>query len=136
MILGLGSDIVSMDRVQKTIEKFGSRFESRVFAKTERDLAWKRGSPCIRTYSSRWASKEAFLKALGTGIIRGISWKDIRVDKLPSGRPVLFITGEAKNYLDKIKPHNSEIMLHLTISDDIPWVSATVIIEARRSLPK
>ena len=136
MILGLGSDIVSMDRVQKAIEKFGSRFESRVFAKNERDLAWKRGSPCIRTYSSRWASKEAFLKALGTGIIKGISWKDIRVDKLPMGRPVLLVTGEAKNYLDKIKPHDSETVIHLTISDDVPWVSATVIIEARRSLPK
>ncbi len=136
MILGLGSDIVSMDRVQKTIEKFGSRFESRVFAKTERELAWKRGSPCIRTYSSRWASKEAFLKALGTGIIGGISWKDIIVEKLPSGKPVLLVKGEAKKYLYKIKPHDSEAVVHLTISDDIPWVSATVIIEVRRSLLK
>ena len=136
MILGLGSDIISMERIQKTIEKFGSRFECRVFSKTERELAWKRGSPCFRTYSSRWASKEAFLKALGTGIIRGISWKDIRVEKLPSGKPILLVKGGAKNYLDKIKPHDSEAVLHLTISDDIPWVSATVIIEARRSLPK
>ena len=136
MILGLGSDIVSMERIQKTIEKFGSRFECRVFSKTERELAWKRGSPCFRTYSSRWASKEAFLKALGTGIVGGISWKDIRVENLPSGKPVLFVKGEAKKYLNKTKPHDSEVMLHLTISDDIPWVSATVIIETRRSLPK
>ena len=136
MILGLGSDVVSMVRIQQAIEKFGSRFERRVFAKSERELAWKRGSPCIRTYTGRWASKEALLKALGTGLIKGISWKDIIVENLPSGKPVLLVKGEAANYLEKITPYDSEALLHLTISDDFPWVSSTVIIEARSSLPK
>ena len=90
MIIGLGSDIVSTVRIGKIIEKFGARFEDRVFSDSERELAWKRGSPCIRTFSSRWASKEAFLKALGTGISKGISWKD---SALPTGvfgdKPVL-----------------------------------------------
>ena len=95
MILGLGSDIVSMVRIQQAIEKFGSRFERRVFAKSERELAWKRGSPCIRTYTGRWASKEALLKALGTGLIKGISFKDIIVENLSSGKPVLLVKGEA-----------------------------------------
>ena len=136
MIIGLGNDIVSTVRIEKIIEKFGSRFESRVFSESERALAWKRGSPCIRTYSSRWASKEAFVKALGTGISTGISWKDIVVKNLPSGKPVLFVSGVAANYLDEIIPNGLEAVVHLTISDDIPWVNAVVIIEARRSLPK
>ena len=136
MIIGLGSDIVSTVRIGKIIEKFGSRFEDRVFSDSERELAWKRGSPCIRTFSSRWASKEAFLKALGTGISKGISWKDIIVKNLPSGKPVLLINGGAADYLDRIIPNGSETVIHLTISDDIPWVNAVVIIEAIRLLPK
>ena len=76
------------------------------------------------------------LKALGTGLIKGISFKDIIVENLSSGKPVLLVKGEAANYLKKITPYDSEALLHLTISDDFPWVSSTVIIEARSSLPK
>ena len=136
MIIGLGNDIVSTLRIKRVIQRFGSRFENRVFSDLERQLAWKRGSPCIRTYSGRWASKEAFLKALGTGISRGISLKDISVRNLDSGKPELLIRGGAMDYLNTIAPHNSEIVVHLTISDDGLWASAVVIIEARRLLPK
>ena len=136
MIVGIGNDIISMHRIEKVIEKFGSRFEKRIFSDLERELAWERGSPCIRTFSNRWASKEAFLKALGTGINNGISWTDISVNKRASGKPFLSIGGEAMKQLKKAIPLNSEAVVHLTISDDNPWVSAVVIIEAIRPLPK
>jgi len=136
MIIGIGNDIISMERIKKTIGKFGFRFESRVFSDSERKLAWERGSPCIRTYSNRWASKEAFLKALGTGISRGISWTDISVENIKSGKPVLAISGGAMIHLNNLIAPNSKAVLHLTISDDKPWVSALVIIEERRALPK
>ena len=135
MILGIGTDLANIDRIQKTIDRFGQRFKDRVFTPIEQNKAEKR-KDIAGTYAKRWAAKEACSKALGTGLAMGISWKDIRVKKLPSGKPILLVKGGAKNYLDKIKPHDSEAVLHLTISDDIPWVSATVIIEARRSLPK
>ena len=136
MIIGLGNDIISTERIEKAVQKFGARFENKIFSKLERELAWKRGSPCIRTYSSRWAAKEAFLKALGTGIIKGISWKDVTVTNLVSGKPQLQIRGGASRHLSRITPRNLETVIHLTISDDVPWVSAVVIIEAIRSLPK
>ncbi len=139
MIIGLGNDIISIVRMQKAIERFGTRFEKRVFSHSERELAWKRGSPCYKTYSSRWASKEAFLKALGVGMSKGIAWTDISVENFSSGKPALSIRGGAIKRLNKITPDHFESIMHLTISDDFPWVSAVVIIEAihpSRSLQK
>ena len=131
MLLGLGNDIVSVKRIKNSYERFGKRFENKIYTKAEIKLIWERGSPCFKTLSSRWAAKEAFVKALGTGFRKGIFWKDISVVNNLNGKPELFIRGLAKLCLYSILPVDTSPIIHISISDEKKIVNAIVIIEAR-----
>ena len=131
MIIGIGIDLVSVNRIKNIYNKFGSRFEKRVYTDDELKLIWNRGSPCFKTLSNRWAVKEAFVKALGTGVKYGILLKDISTLNNSSGKPLLIIRGNAKSYLFNILPSNSSPLFHVSISDEKDFVNAVVIIESR-----
>jgi holo-[acyl-carrier protein] synthase len=133
MIIGLGSDLCNIERIQNSLERWGAKFENRVFTETERAKAAKRPFTRAGTYAKRFAAKEAFSKAVGTGFKRGVFMKDIGVVNAPSGAPTLALTGGAKARLDAMIPHGYEGHIHLTLTDDHPWAQAFVIIEA---LPK
>ena len=131
MLLGIGNDIVSIKRIKGAYKKFGKRFEERIYTIEERKLVWKRGTPCFKTLSNRWAAKEACVKALGIGFSKGIFWRDISIINNSNGKPCLVITGYAKKYLQSILPLNSSSYIHVSISDEEDFVNALVIIEAR-----
>ena len=131
MLLGLGNDIVSVKRIKNSYQRFGKRLENRIYTTAEIQLIWERGSPCFKTLSSRWAAKEAFVKALGTGFRKGIFWKDISVLNNLNGKPELLIRGKAKVFLNSILPSNTTPVIHISISDEKDIVNAIVIIEAR-----
>ena len=131
MLLGLGNDIVSVKRIKNSYNRFGKRLENRIYTTAEIKLIWERGSPCFKTLSSRWAAKEAFVKALGTGFRKGIFWKDISVLNNLNGKPELVIRGKAKVFLNSILPSNTTPVIHISISDEKDIVNAIVIIEAR-----
>jgi holo-[acyl-carrier protein] synthase len=130
MILSIGSDLCNIERIQASLDRFGARFEQRVFTETERAKAAKRPFTRAGTYAKRFAAKEAFSKAVGTGFKRGVFMKDIGVVNLPSGAPTLALTGGAKARLDAMIPCGYEAAIHLTLTDDHPWAQAFVIIEA------
>ena len=133
MIIGIGNDLCNIERIERTLERFGDRFRNRVFTEKEIALAERRRLSA-ETYAKRFAAKEACAKALGTGVPRrGVHWKGMGVVNLPSGKPTVALTGGAKTRLDEITPVGHEAIVHLTITDDHPWASAMVIIEA---LPK
>ena len=133
MIIGIGNDLCNIERIERTLERFGDRFRNRVFTEKEIALAERRRLSA-QTYAKRFAAKEACAKALGTGVPRrGVHWKGMGVVNLPSGKPTVALTGGAKTRLDEITPVGHEAIVHLTITDDHPWASAVVIIEA---LPK
>ena len=130
MIIGIGNDLCNIERVAQTLERFGERFENRVFTETEIALA-RRRRRTAETYAKRFAAKEACAKALGTGVPRrGVHWKDLGVVNLPTGKPTLALTGGAAKLLEKLTPDGHEVVIHLTITDDHPWAEAQVIIEA------
>jgi holo-[acyl-carrier protein] synthase len=129
MILGIGNDIIDIRRVEKTIARYGERFIKRLFTAAEQAKAAKRSHP-IATYAKRFAAKEACAKALGTGINRGVYFKDMGVVNLPSGQPTLQLTGGALKQLQKMTPKGMTARLYLAITDEAPWAEATVIIEA------
>ena len=131
MLLGLGNDIVSVKRIKNSYQRFGKRLQNRIYTTAEIKLIWERGSPCFKTLSSRWAAKEAFVKALGTGFRKGIFWKDISVLNNLNGKPELLIRGKAKVFLNSILPSNTTPVIHISISDEKDIVNAIVIIEAR-----
>ncbi|MFL2812264.1 MAG: holo-ACP synthase [Paracoccaceae bacterium] len=131
MLLGIGNDIISIKRIKAAYCKFGKRFEERVYTSEERKLAWKRGSPCFKTLSNRWAAKEAFVKALGIGFSKGVFLRDISITNNSNGKPCLVISGYAKKYLQSLLPTNTSSYLHVSISDEKDIVNAIVIIEAR-----
>lgn len=133
MIIGLGSDLCNIERIAKSIERFGARFENRVFTDAERAKAAKRPFTKAGTYAKRFAAKEAFSKAVGTGFRHGVFMKDIGVVNGPSGAPTLSLTGGAKARLDAMIPSGYEAHIHVTLTDDHPWAQAFVIIEALRS---
>src|SRR5213596_1180970 len=133
MILGLGSDLCNIERIAHSIERFGERFEARVFTDAERAKAARRPFTKAGTLAKRFAAKEAFSKAVGTGFRRGVFMKDIGVVNAPSGAPTLALEGGAKVALDALIPDGYEARVHLTLTDDHPWAQAFVIIEA---LPK
>lgn len=130
MIIGLGSDLCNIERIQHSLDRFGERFENRIFTDTERAKAAKRPFTRAGTYAKRFAAKEAFSKAVGTGFKRGVFMKDIGVINAPSGAPTLALTGGAKARLDAITPPGMVATVHLTLTDDHPWAQAFVIIEA------
>ncbi len=129
MILGIGSDLANIDRIQGTLDRFGERFKKRVFTDLEQIKAERR-KDVAGTYAKRWAAKEACSKALGTGLAMGISWKDMHVTNLASGQPVMQVTGWAKERLDTMTPPGHEAIIHVTLTDDHPWAQAFVVIEA------
>jgi len=130
VIIGLGSDLCNIERIQGSLDRFGARFIARVFTETEKAKAEKRPFTRAGTYAKRFAAKEAFSKAVGTGFKRGVFMKDIGVVNLPSGQPTLALTGGAKERLDAITPPGHAARVHLTMTDDHPFAMAVVIIEA------
>ncbi|MEA3012788.1 MAG: holo-[acyl-carrier protein] synthase [Sphingomonadales bacterium] len=130
MIIGLGSDLCNIERIQASLDRFGERFANRVFTDVERAKAGRRPFTRAGTFAKRFAAKEAFAKAVGTGFKRGVFMKDIGVVNLPSGRPTLALTGGAKERLDAITPPGHAATVHLTMTDDHPFAMAVVIIEA------
>ncbi len=130
MIVGLGSDLCNIERIQASLDRFGARFENRVFTDVERAKAQRRPFTRAGTYAKRFAAKEAFSKAVGTGFRRGVFMKDIGVVNAPSGAPTLALSGGAKAALDAMIPAGHRARIHLTLTDDHPWAQAFVIIEA------
>jgi holo-[acyl-carrier protein] synthase len=130
MIIGLGSDLCNIERIANSLNRFGDRFIARVFTETEKAKAERRPFTRAGTYAKRFAAKEAFSKAVGTGFKRGVFMKDIGVVNLPSGQPTLALTGGAKERLDAITPPGHAATVHLTMTDDHPFAMAVVIIEA------
>jgi len=129
MIIGIGSDLIDIRRVEKSIERFGERFTHRCFTEIERARSDRRANRAA-SYAKRFAAKEACSKALGTGIAQGIFWKDMGVVNLPSGKPTMQLTGGAARRLAAMLPENHRAAIHLTITDDFPLAQAFVIIEA------
>ncbi len=126
----MGSDLCNIERIANSIARYGERFENRVFTETEIAKARKRPFTIAGTYAKRFAAKEAFSKAVGTGFKRGVFMKDIGVVNAPSGAPTLALTGGAALRLEEITPKGHEARIHLTLTDDHPWAQAFVIIEA------
>jgi holo-[acyl-carrier protein] synthase len=131
MIIGLGSDLCNIERIQASLDRFGDRFEQRVFTDVERTKAARRPFTKAGTLAKRFAAKEAFSKAVGTGFKRGVFMKDIGVVNAPSGAPTLLLTGGAKARLDALTPDGHVAVVHLTMTDDHPWAQALVVLEAR-----
>ena len=130
MILGIGTDLANIERIEGTLARFGDRFRNRVFTEVEQQKAERR-KDVAGTYAKRWAAKEACSKALGTGLRMGISWRDMAVSNLETGQPVMEVTGWARERLDSMTPAGHEAIIHVTLTDDHPWAQAFVIIEAR-----
>ena len=129
MILGLGNDMIDIRRIEETITRFGDRFLDRVFTPIERAKSDARAQRAA-SYAKRFAAKEACAKALGTGLRRGVHWRDMGVINLPSGRPTLELTGGAKARLEAMTPPGMLVRIDLTLSDDFPWAQAIVIVSA------
>ncbi|MBC7477244.1 MAG: holo-ACP synthase [Pseudorhodobacter sp.] len=131
MILGIGTDLANIDRIQGTMDRFGDRFIQRIFTPREQARANARPHGVAATYAKRWAAKEACSKALGTGLRMGIAWKDMAVDNLQTGQPVMSVTGWAAERLAAMTPPGHRALIHVTLTDDHPWAQAFVVIEAR-----
>jgi len=129
MILGIGNDIIDIRRVEKSIERFGERFLSRVFTDVERAKSDRRALRAA-SYAKRFAAKEACAKALGTGLNAGVFWRDMGVVNLPSGKPTMKLTGGALQRLQAITPPGMVAQIDLTITDDFPQAQAMVVISA------
>ena len=130
MILGIGSDLSDIRRVEKTLERFGDRFVQRCFTPVEQARS-ERKNDRASSYAKRFAAKEACAKALGTGIKRGVFWRDMGVVNEASGRPTLHLTGGAAARLASLIPQGCEAHIHLTLTDEYPLAQAQVIFEAR-----
>ena len=129
IVLGMGSDLIDITRIEKTLERYGDRFVERVFTPIERAKSDRRAMRAA-SYAKRYAAKEACSKALGTGFRRGVFWRDIGVVNLPSGQPTLALTGGAKARLDEMTPSGMRAEIHLTITDEPPMAQAMVLIVA------
>jgi len=133
VIIGLGSDIIDIRRIDRSIERFGDRFIQRIFTEIEQRKSDRRAERAA-SYAKRFASKEACSKALGTGFRAGVFWRDMGVVNLPSGRPTMQLTGGAARRLEAMVPTGHQPSIHLTITDDFPIAQAFVIIEALPNL--
>ncbi|MBO6719239.1 MAG: holo-ACP synthase [Rhizobiaceae bacterium] len=129
MIVGIGSDLIDIRRVAATLDRFGDRFIQRVFTQVERDRSERRKQRAA-SYAKRFAAKEACAKALGTGLARGVFWRDMGVVNLRGGKPTMNLTGGAADRLQQLLPTNHRALIHVTITDDHPLAQAFVIIEA------
>ena len=132
MIVGIGSDLCNIERIQSSLDRFGERFLNRVFTEVERGKAERRPFTRAGTLAKRFAAKEAFSKAVGTGFKRGVYMKDIGVVNAASGAPTLALTGGARARLDALTPPGHAVDVHLTMTDDHPWAQAFVILYARK----
>ncbi len=130
MIIGIGSDLCNIERIQASLDRFGERFTNRVFTDVERARAEKRPFTRAGTYAKRFAAKEAFSKAVGTGFKQGVFMKDIGVVNKRSGQPTIALTGGARQKLDELTPPGHAAEIHLTMTDDFPFAQAFVIITA------
>lgn len=135
MILGIGSDLCNIDRIEAVLARHGDRFRNRVFTEREQAKAESRPRAIAATYAKRWAAKEACSKVLGTGLRMGISWRDMAVTNLISGQPVMHLTGWAAERLASMTPSGHTALVHVTLTDDHPWAQAFVVIEARPEPP-
>jgi holo-[acyl-carrier protein] synthase len=137
MIVGLGSDLIDIRRVERMIERYGERFLSRIFTDLERRKSDRRANRAA-SYAKRYAAKEACAKALGTGFRGGVFWRDLGVVNLPSGRPTMVLTGGALTRLQAMTPAGMEVRIDLTITDEPPMAQALVIItaEPREAAPR
>lgn len=131
MIIGIGSDLVDIRRIEKAIARHGERFIARIFTATEREKAERRAAR-IDTYAKRFAAKEACAKALGTGFRRGVFFRDLGVVNLPSGRPTMALTGGALAQLRRITPEGYEARIDLSLTDEYPLAQAFVVISAEK----
>ena len=129
MIVGIGSDLCDIRRIEQTLERFGERFTGRVYTEVERARS-ERKADRAASYAKRFAAKEACAKALGTGLKRGVFWRDMGVVNLRSGQPTLALTGGAAKRLAEITPKGMRAAIHLSLTDDHPYAQAFVIIEA------
>ena len=129
MILGIGTDLCNIDRIEQSLQRFGERFVHRCFTDVERRRAEGRVGRAA-TYAKRFAAKEACAKALGTGISHGVAWRDMGVVNLPTGKPTMALTGGAASRLAAMVPAGHEAVIHLAITDDHPMAQAFVVIEA------
>ncbi len=128
MIVGIGSDLCRIDRIEDTLARFGARFEARCFTAAEQARANRRPAKRADTYAKRFAAKEACSKALGTGMRRGVAWRDMEVVNLPTGRPTLSLTGGALKRLEELTPPGFAADIHLSLTDDHPYAMAFVVI--------
>ena len=135
MIIGLGSDLIDIRRIEKTLERHGDRFVTRIFTDIERQKSDRRAQRAA-SYAKRFAAKEACAKALGTGLAQGVFWRDMGVVNLPSGQPSMKLTGGAAARLKALVPSGHSAVVHLTITDDYPLAQAFVVIEARPIPPE
>lgn len=130
MILGVGSDLIDIRRIEKAIARFGDRFLERIFTETERRRCERRGATRAASYARRFAAKEATAKALGTGFRKGVFWRDLGVVNLPSGQPGMRLTGGALNRLEALTPAGMLARIDVTLTDEPPLAQAVVIITA------
>ena len=128
-MIGLGSDILDIRRIEKTLLRFGDRFKKRIFTELEIKRCEKR-KLSVECFAKRFAAKEAAAKALGTGFRKGVYWKDLEVINLPSGKPSMNFYGESKKHLDSLMPKNSVPSINLSITDEFPYAQAIVTINA------
>jgi holo-[acyl-carrier protein] synthase len=135
MIIGIGSDLIDIRRVEKSIERFGDRFLDRIFTQLEKDKSNKRAQRAA-SYAKRFAAKEACSKALGTGLRRGVFWRDMGVVNLPGGKPSMKLTGGALKRLQELTPPGHTVQIDLSITDDFPLAQAIVIISAVAASPQ
>lgn len=135
MIVGIGSDLSDIRRIQETLDRFGERFMNRVFTETEQRRSERKGNRAA-SYAKRFAAKEACSKALGTGMRAGVFWRDMGVVNLPSGQPTMALTGGAAERLAALTPGGMTPFIHLSLTDDHPYAQAFVVIEARPSLAR
>jgi holo-[acyl-carrier protein] synthase len=129
MIIGTGSDLIDISRIEKTLARHGERFIGRIFTPVEIRKSERRAQRAA-SYAKRFAAKEACAKALGTGLSQGVFWRDMGVVNLPSGKPTMALTGGAADRLGSLLPVGHKAVIHLTITDEFPMAQAHVIIEA------
>ncbi|MCV3240102.1 holo-ACP synthase [Mesorhizobium sp. ZC-5] len=129
MIIGIGSDLIDIRRIEKSLERHGERFVARIYTDIEKARSERRRGRAA-SYAKRFAAKEACSKALGSGISDGVYWRDMGVVNLPSGKPTMHLTGGAAAKLERLLPAGHRAVIHLTITDDFPLAQAFVIIEA------
>ena len=130
MIIGIGSDLCDIRRIEQSLARFGERFTHRIFTPGERQRSDRRAARAP-SYARRFAAKEACAKALGTGMSCGVFWRDMEVVNLPSGRPTMRLTGGALARLGAMTPDGHEAVIHVSLTDDPPLAQAFVVIEAR-----